>query len=182
MLKNLGFTVRCILLPKPLNRVLDYSQRPIAVEPGVRRHCVCRFQSVTLFCREGIKVDDSLAATALRRAVPFPAFSEKMLQRRLQKIAETSIALSHVRQIALLKHPFEECLGKVFGVLGGTALAPHKSVQGIPVDLAKLLQGGTGDGRISLASSQHDAPVGGGELSVLPQTWWRGVCGRNHEG
>jgi hypothetical protein len=57
-----------------------------------------------------------------------------------------------------------------------------EAVNGVPVRLAEVFKGLPGSRRAPAAGSQHHAPVGGGELSVLPQTWWMGVCGRNHEG
>jgi hypothetical protein len=54
---------------------------------------------------------------------------------------------------------------------------------GTPVSVSPSWSVISGPGRrVPAAGSQHDAPVGGGELGVLAWTWWRGVCGRNHEG
>src|ERR1035441_9869237 len=104
-----------------------------------------------------------------------------MVQSALEKGPERSALTAHLGEVISPEQSREEFLGQILRVLGRTAPAAHIGVNGVPVRLAEVFKGLSGSRRVPAAGSQHDAPVGGGELGVLARSCWRGVCGPNHE-
>src|ERR1035441_9075597 len=100
-----------------------------------------------------------------------------MVQSALEKGPERSACPAHLGEVITPDQSREEFLGQILRVLGRMAPAAHIGVNGVPVGWAALFKGLPGSRRVPAAGSQHHAPVGGGELSILAQTWWRGVCG-----
>src|SRR5436189_1254566 len=103
------------------------------------------------------------AAAAFLALRLVPLVGEKVFQSHQQECAELPALCTETLEIILLQKLLEERLHQIFGVFLRLPLAPHISVERIPVGLAQLAQRAVGLGRRFASRREHDGPARGDE-------------------
>ena len=98
-----------------------------------------------------------------------PLVGEEVFQGGEEEGAEAAAGAVGVADVVLFEELAEEGLGEVLGVVVVVALAAGEGVEGKPVGLAEVGEGGVGSGADEIAGGEDEGPLGLNKIKKITQ-------------